>query len=60
MATRTVIDTLSDLSGEPAERTVTFAVGKIAYEIDLTDQEAREFLEVMQPYVKAARSNGRR
>lgn len=55
MATRTVTETLSDLSGQPANRTVTFGVGTAVYEIDLTNDEAHHLLELLQPYVEVAR-----
>lgn len=58
MATRVVTEMLSDLSGQPADRTVAFGVGKARYEIDLTSDEAHGLLEALQPYVEVARRVG--
>ncbi|TNU74828.1 hypothetical protein FH969_07325 [Miniimonas arenae] len=55
MGTRTIVETLSDLSGQKADRLVTFGVGSARYEIDLTDSEAHAFLELLQPYIEVAR-----
>ncbi|WP_454296871.1 Lsr2 dimerization domain-containing protein [Salana multivorans] len=49
---------LSDLSGQPADRTVAFGVGKARYEINLTSDEAHGLLEALQPYVEVARRVG--
>ena len=60
MVTRVVTETLSDLSGQPADRTLAFGVGKAKYEIDLTSDEAHTLLQALQPYVDAARRVGAR
>lgn len=60
MVTRVVTETLSDLSGQPADRTLAFGVGKARYEIDLTSDEAHALLETLQPYVEVARRVGAR
>ncbi len=57
MATKTVTTTefLDDLDGAKADRTVTFAVDGVTYEIDLSKRNAAAFSKVLKPYVEAAR-----
>lgn len=59
MAMRTVTETLSDLSGAPTDRTIRLGLAEADYEIDLTDAEARELFELLQPYLKVARKTKR-
>lgn len=60
MATRTVTDTLSDLSGEPDAITVRFAVEDTQWEIDLTRAERDELIRAIAPYTEKGRRAGRR
>jgi hypothetical protein len=64
MATKTTVVLVDDLSGDPADTTVTFALDTTAYEIDLSDDNARQLREAFARYAKAARkvssSAGRR
>lgn len=65
MATRTEVVLVDDLDGEtPASATVTFALDKTDYEIDLSDENAAAMREALSRYVTAARkvssSGGRR
>jgi hypothetical protein len=55
MAQQTIVNTLSDLSGEAADETLTFAVNGVAYEIDLTEDEAQAFHDFVVTYVEAGR-----
>jgi hypothetical protein len=48
----------SDLSGEVDARPVTFALFGNAYEIDLTEIEAKDLEKLFLPYVKRARVIG--
>lgn len=60
MANRQVITFVSDLSGavisSAADTTVHFGIDGDAYEIDLTQAEARELRAVLSQYVTAART----
>ena len=59
MARRIVHQLVDDLDGtvlEPgAGETVTFSLDGVAYEIDLTDDNAAAFRAAMSPYIDAAR-----
>ncbi|MDZ8171985.1 histone-like nucleoid-structuring protein Lsr2 [Microbacterium xanthum] len=59
MARRIVHQLVDDLDGSVLEvgegETVLFSLDGTAYEIDLTDQNAAAFREVLAPYVDAAR-----
>lgn len=58
MVQKVLVLRVSDLSGtelgEDEGRTVTFAIGSDVYEMDLTDDEAGAFFDVLQPYTAAA------
>lgn len=60
MARRIVHQLVDDLDGSLLEvgegETVLFSLDGIAYEIDLTEENARALREVLSPYVAAARS----
>lgn len=55
MATKTQVVLIDDLTGGPADTTVTFALGKTEYEIDLSEESAAEMREALSRYTKAAR-----
>lgn len=62
MAKRTIIQLVSDLSGEEIHngRTMTFALDGVEYEIDLTDDEIDQFKASLSDYTsKATRTGGR-
>lgn len=46
---------VSYLSGDPATRSITFGWRGKSFVLDLTAAEERQFVRVMQPYVRAAR-----
>ncbi|MGX5359087.1 histone-like nucleoid-structuring protein Lsr2 [Kocuria sp. KH4] len=48
-----------DLDGGPAEHTVTFALDRKDYEIDLSDDNAQKLREVLHPYAAASRKTTR-
>lgn len=54
MARRTVL--VDDLDGGEATQTVTFTVGGVRYEIDLTDENAARFQLAIAPYMGAGRT----
>ena len=62
MATKTQVVLVDDLTGDPADTTVKFALDKTKYEIDLSNGSAAEMREGLSRYVDAARkvSGGRR
>ena len=42
MATKTQVVLIDDLTGDPADTTVTFVLDKTGYEIDLSNENAAE------------------
>lgn len=59
MAQRVVVELTSDLSGTAADETVSFSVDGVAYEIDLTTEEAGKMRSEIEPFVSRARKVGR-
>jgi hypothetical protein len=55
MATKTEIVLVDDLTGDPADTTVTFALDETEYEIDLSNDNAGELREAFSRYVEAGR-----
>jgi hypothetical protein len=55
MATKTQVVLVDDLTGDPADTTVKFALDKTEYEIDLSDENAVEMRAGLSRYVNAAR-----
>jgi nucleoid-associated protein Lsr2 len=55
MATKTQVVLVDDLTGDPADTTVKFALDKTEYEIDLSDANAAVLRESLARYVNAAR-----
>jgi Lsr2 len=62
MATKTTTVVADDLTGEPADTTVPFALESWEYELDLTEKNAADLRNALSRYVRAARkvSGGRR
>jgi hypothetical protein len=58
MAQRREVQFIDDLDGSPADATVSFAIGGVAYEIDLSAVHAETFRRALQPYIAAARRAG--
>ena len=60
MATKTEVRLIDDLDGEsPASETVSFGIGSTAYEIDLSEGNAKELRAAFERYVSAARKVGK-
>ncbi len=59
MATRTTVALEDDLDGGPADETLQFSIGGVAYEIDLSKKNAKTFRKVLAPFVEHARKAGR-
>ena len=55
MATKTQVVLVDDLTGDPADTTVKFALDNTEYEIDLSNENAAEMREGLSRYVDAAR-----
>src|SRR3954465_5023664 len=55
MATKTQVVLIDDLTGDLADTTVKFALGKTEYEIDLSNENATEMRDELSRYVDAAR-----
>jgi hypothetical protein len=55
MARTTIVKLLDDLDGSEAAETVQFAVEGVAYEIDLSEGNAKELRAAVAPYVEAGR-----
>ena len=55
MATRTIVETFSDLSGAEGAETVTFALDGTEHEIDLTEKEGAALRKALDKYVSAGR-----
>lgn len=61
MARKTYVELVDDLDGGQAAETVSFAVDGVAYEIDLSEDNAQKFREELVTWVsKARRVGGRR
>lgn len=57
MATRTIVEHVDDLTGEPGEDVsiVEFSLDSTAYEIDLSSDNAARFRDQLSPYISAGR-----
>jgi hypothetical protein len=58
MAKKTVIQLTDDLDGTPISgsgETVVFALDGDAYELDLSEKNARRLRDILEPYIAAAR-----
>jgi Lsr2 len=55
MATRTEVVLVDDLTGDPADTTVRFALDKTEYEIDLSNDNAGRLRDAFARYVAAGR-----
>ena len=48
MARKTYVELIDDLTGEKAEETVSFALDGVAYEIDLSEENAAKLREELR------------
>lgn len=55
MAQKIRVELLDDLTGTAASETVTFALDGVSYEIDLSEENAAQLRDTMNPYVIAGR-----
>ncbi len=64
MAQKIIREFVDDIDGSPAERTFSFAVDGVSYEIDLSTQNIAEFKSAIGGFIESARkvkgSSGRR
>ncbi|WP_114855982.1 Lsr2 family protein [Brachybacterium sp. YJGR34] len=61
MARKTYVELIDDISGDKAAETVSFALDGVAYEIDLSAENAETFREELGVWVqKSRRVGGRR
>jgi hypothetical protein len=58
MATKTIVTMRDDLTDQPADTTVSFGLDGRDYEIDLTNENAEEFREMLDTYIHAGRKVG--
>jgi hypothetical protein len=59
MARRVIQELIDDISGQPADETVTFALDGVQYEIDLTAKNAAKLRTALAPFLAAATKVGR-
>jgi hypothetical protein len=59
MAKRVIHELIDDISGQPADESVRFALDGVQYEIDLTSKNASKLRSVLAPYVAAGTRIGR-
>jgi hypothetical protein len=59
MARRVIQELIDDISGQPADETVTFALDGVQYEIDLTTKNAAKLRSAIAPFVAAGTKVGR-
>lgn len=61
MARKTYVELIDDLTGDKADETVSFALDGVAYEIDLSEGNAKKFRDEVGGWTeKARRVGGRR
>ena len=60
MAKKRLWSLVDDFDGSPAAETMTFALDGTTYEIDLSAENAAELRDVLQPWIVAGRTRGRR
>lgn len=60
MAQKVQVVLVDDISGGEADETVTFSLDGVAYEIDLSEDNARKLRDAFAPYVGVARRVGGR
>jgi len=60
MAQKVLVETLDDIDGTPAARTIPFALDGITYEIDLSEENAAALRDELARYISAGRRIGGR
>lgn len=59
MARKVETTLIDDITGEPADRTITFSVGNVTYEFDASSETASEFDAALAGYIESARRLGK-
>lgn len=60
MARKTVVTLVDDIDGGDADRTVTFTLDGTGYEIDLSSSNLDALAAALDPFIKNARTVGKR
>jgi hypothetical protein len=60
MASKTTVELIDDLDGKPAAETLAFGLDGVAYEIDLSEKNAKALRKAIDAYVASARRVGGR
>jgi Lsr2 len=60
MATQTIVRLVDDTDGSEASETLSFGIDGSAYELDLSEMNAKKLRDSLGPWVKAARKTGGR
>jgi hypothetical protein len=60
VAQRTLVQLVDDLDGTEATTTVEFALDGKSYQIDLSDKNAAQLREALEPFIEVARRPGGR
>jgi hypothetical protein len=60
VAQNTAVHLTDDITGEPAEETISFALDGVEYDIDLSGANARRLRESLEPFVSHGRRTGGR
>ena len=53
MAKKTIVQLTDDLDGSKADKTVSFSLDGVSYEIDLSEKNATKLRELFEPYLTA-------
>ncbi|SDX99901.1 Lsr2 protein [Saccharopolyspora shandongensis] len=53
---RIQVERVDDIDGSPANHTVTLALDGVTYEIDLNDKHTQQLRDVLERYIKSART----
>ena len=57
MAQRTIVELTDDMTGEPADESITFAIEGKSYAIDLSSKNADKLRKALAPYISAGRKD---
>ena len=60
MASKVTVELLDDVDGKPADETIPFGLDGVAYEIDLSDTNAKALRAALEPFVTYGRRTGGR
>jgi hypothetical protein len=54
MASKTMVELIDDITGEPADESVTFGLDNITYTIDLSADNAKELRDRLAAFIESA------